>query len=314
MAVEDRIDTARPGLPGGLDVHEGARVCRRREKTHWFALAPSLIALGAFIYGFIVWTALISFSASRMLPDMTYVGLANYVKLWKLSIWQLATWNLVVFTFFYVLVAMALGLLMAILVDQRIRGEAFFRTLYLYPAALSFVVTGIVWKWLLNPGIGIENFLQLASFEGARFDWIMHQDTVIFAVVLAGVWQISGFAMALFLAGLRSVDGEMIKAARLDGAPTWRIYVSIILPTMKSTFVSVFVLLVAFAVKTYDLVVAMTAGGPGYASMMPTNFMYDMAFQRNQLGVSAASAIMILLFALVVVGPYLVSGFRHDER
>lgn len=288
---------------------------RRMRWEHWAAMLPSILALGIFIYGFVIWTTLISFSASQMVPDFTWVGLANYTKMWRLNLWDVSIFNLVIFSVLYIAVSMAFGLVMAILVDQKIVGEAIFRSLFLYPAAVSFVVTGLIWKWLLNPGIGIEAFVHSLGLESFKFDWIIRPQMVIYALVIAGVWQVSGFAMALFLAGLRSVDNEIVRAATLDGANVWRLYISVIIPTIKPVFLSVFVLLAAFAIKTFDLVVTMTAGGPGYASNMPANFMYEMAFHRNQLGVSSASAVTILLLSVIVIVPYLVfMGRRRGAR
>jgi glucose/mannose transport system permease protein len=277
---------------------------RRFGGAHWLAMSPSLGLLLVFIYGFIGWTVYISVSASKMVPDMTFVGLRNYEKLWRIDPWIVATHNAVIFTVLYVGVGIGVGLGLAILLDQRIRGEGFFRTVFLYPAALSLVVTGIVWKWLLNPGTGIESFVRSLGFDSFSFGWIIDAHFVIYTLVIAGVWQVAGFAMALFLAALRSVDDEILRAARLDGASAWGAYLHIVIPSIKSTFVTVSVLLAAFALKTFDLVVAMTAGGPGYSSSMPANFMFDMAFWRNQLGVSAASAITLLAFSLVLVSPY----------
>jgi len=268
-------------------------------------MSPSLGLLLIFTYGFIGWTAYISLSASRMVPDLTYVGLVNYAKLWRLNTWTVAVTNMVTFTVLYVLAGMAVGLMLAMLLDRRIRSEGVFRTIFLYPAALSLVVTGVVWKWLFNPGTGIESFVRSLGFDSFRFGWIIDSRMVIYTLVIAGVWQVAGFAMALFLAALRGVDDEILRAAKLDGAGLLRTYLHIVLPSIKPAFITVFVLLTAFALKTFDLVIAMTAEGPGYASSMPATFMYNMAFWRNQLGISAASAITLLLFSALLVSPYI---------
>ena len=239
-----------------------------------------------------------------MVPNLQFVGWSNYQKLWRLDPWIVASENAVIFTLLYVIIGAGAGLGLAILLNQRVRFEALFRTVFLYPASLSLVVTGVVWRWLLNPGIGIESFVRGLGLHDFRFDWIINSQMAIYAIVIAGVWQISGFTMAIFLAALRGVDEEILRAARLDGASAWALYVYIILPSIKSSFVTVTVLLAAFALKTFDLVVAMTAGGPGYASTMPATFMFDMAFWRNQLGISAASAITLLIFSIAVVSPY----------
>lgn len=277
-------------------------------------MSPSLALTLIFVYGFIGWTAYVSMSASRMTPDYAFVGLKNYWRLWRNDPWNVAIHNLVVFSILYVGIGMLVGLLLAILVDQRVRAEGVFRTIFLYPAAVSLVVTGVVWKWILNPGTGIESFVRSLGFESFEFGWITSDKTVLYALVIAAVWQVAGFAMALFLASLRAVDQEIVKAARLDGGSAWRIYFHIILPSMRWTFVTVFVLLTAFALKTFDLVVAMTAEGPGYSSTFPATFMYNMAFWRNQLGVSAASAVTLLAFALVLISPYILFRGPRDDR
>ena len=288
----DQTQAARPALRS------------RPEVGHWVALSPSLGLLAIFIYGFIGWTAYISFSASKMVPDLEFVGWRNYEKLWRMDPWIVASENAVIFTLLYVIIGAGVGLGLAILLNRHLRLEGLFRTIFLYPAALSLVVTGVVWKWLLNPGSGIESFVRGLGIHDFRFDWIINSQMAIYAIVIAGVWQISGFTMAIFLAALRGIDEEILRAARLDGASGWPLYGHVILPAIKSSFVTVIVLLAAFALKTFDLVVAMTAAGPGYSSAMPATFMFDMAFWRNQLGISAASAITLLIFSVLVVSPY----------
>lgn len=285
----------------------------RQHLPSWLALSPSALALLIFVYGFALWTAYISLSASKMVPNMAFKGLRNYERMWALDRWQVAAGNLVTFTLLYVIATMIVGVTIAILMDQRIRAETPLRTIFLYPAAVSLVVTGIVWKWLLNPGTGIEAFVKQLGFAGFSFDWIIQQQTVMFAVVVAAVWQQAGFIAVLFLAALRGVDGEIVKAAKLDGAGPARLYGSIILPAIRPAFVSAFVLLVAFALKTFDLVVAMTAEGPGYASILPSSFVYGMAFQRNELGIASAGAISLLIFAAVIVIPYVIWEMRSNN-
>lgn len=278
------------------------------------AVAPSALLVLVFVYGFAAWTGYISLSASRMVPDFSFVGLDNYARLWASDRWIVSATNLLVFTVCYVGFSMAIGLLLAILLDQDIRGEGVLRTIFLYPVAVSLVVTGVVWKWLLNPGTGVQAFFQSLGFGSFQFGWIVDRDLAIYAVVIAAVWQQAGFIAVIFSAALRGVDNEIISAARVDGAGPVRTYVSVILPSIGPAFASAFVLLVAFALKMFDLVVAMTAQGPGYASALPATFVYDMAFQRNQLGLGSAAAISILLFAMLFVLPYVVVEFRNRKR
>ncbi|EPX82155.1 carbohydrate ABC transporter permease [Salipiger mucosus] len=267
-----------------------------------------------FVYGFILWTAYISFTRSGVMPVYDFDGLAQYERLWSTPRWYVAIRNLFVFSGLFIAISMAIGILLAILLDQRVRGEGLIRTIYLYPMALSFIVTGTVWKWILNPGLGIERLMREAGFESFRFDWLIDGDRAIYTLVIAGVWQSSGYAMALFLAGLRSVDDEVLKAAAIDGAGPWRTYTGIVLPILRPVFLSTVIILAHLAIKSFDLVVALTGGGPGYATDMPATFMYAFAFQRSELGVAAASATMMLATIVAIIVPYLYSELRQTGR
>lgn len=293
---------------------------RKKSAAEWrqlgaplLAMSPSLIACAVFVYGFIFWTIAVSFSASKMVPVWEWVGFTNYIKLWKFGPWNLAVANFLVFSLIYVGVGLALGLFLAILIDQRIRAETLFRTLFLYPIALAFVVTGVVWRWIMNPTVGIERFVRDLGYPEFEFAWITSSDLVIYALLLAAIWQVSGFVMVLFLSALRGVDGDIIKAASLDGAKPWRIYFSIVIPSIWPIFLSAGAILIAMALKTFDLVIVMTQRGPGSASEFPATFMYDMAFRRNQLGIGSAAAIMILCAALIVIAPALLLGGRRRD-
>ena len=195
-------------------------------------LAPSFIAVLVFVYGFIGWTAWVSLTRSKLLPKYELKGFVQYDKLFASPRWDTAFGNLFTFGILFIVIAMVLGLVLAIMLDQKIRVEGAIRTIYLYPMALSMIVTGTAWKWILNPGLGIEATVRGWGFENFSFDWVVNPDFAIYTIVIAAVWQSSGFVMALFLAGLRSVDEEIIKAAQVDGIPTWRIYSSIIIPSM----------------------------------------------------------------------------------
>jgi len=227
--------------------------------------------------------------------------------------WHVAIENLFVYSGLFILFCMALGLLLAILLDQRIRAEGALRTIYLYPMALSFIVTGTAWKWILNPGFGIEKVMHDMGFESFEFNWLVDSEMAIYTIVIAGVWQSSGFVMAMFLAGLRSVDEEIIKAAYMDGVSLPRIYLGIIIPSMRPVFLSAFVVLSHLAIKSFDLVIALTKGGPGYATDMPATFMYAMAFQRGRIGTAAASATIMLITVMAIIVPYLYSELRQKS-
>ena len=221
--------------------------------------------------------------------------------------------NLAIFGTLFIVIAMVLGLLLAILLDQKIRTEGAIRTIYLYPMALSMIVTGTAWKWILNPELGIEATVKGWGFANFEFKWLVDPDMAIYTVVLAAVWQSSGFVMALFLAGLRSVDEEIIKAAQVDGIPTWRVYSAIIIPSMAPIFLSAFIVLAHLAIKAFDLVIALTGGGPGYATDLPATYMYAMAFSRGDIGQAASSAMVMMLVVFTIVVPYLYSELRTKD-
>ncbi len=275
-----------------------------------FVMAPSFVAILIFVYGFIGWTAWVSFTKSRLLPKYDIVGTIQYDRLFQSPRWETAINNLYVFGILFIVISMFLGLVLAIFLDQKIRVEGVIRTIYLYPMALSMIVTGTAWKWILNPGLGIEASVKKWGYENFTFDWLVNPDMAIYTVVLAGVWQSSGFVMALFLAGLRSVDEEIIKAAQVDGIPTWRIYSAIIIPSMAPIFLSAFIVLSHLAIKSFDLVIALTGGGPGYATDLPATYMYTMAFSRGDIGQAASSAMIMMAVVFTIVVPYLYSELR----
>ncbi len=277
-------------------------------------VSPLFAASLFFVYGFIAWTVYISFTRSGVMPDYTFDGLAQYQRLWATPRWYVALKNLFIFSALFIAGCLVIGLVLAILLDQRIRIEGTLRTIYLYPMALSFIVTGTAWKWILNPGLGVERVVQGWGFSGFQFDWLVNPKMAIYTVVIAGVWQSSGYVMALFLAGLRSVDDEIIKAAAIDGAGPFRTYASIVLPMLRPVFLSSVIILTHLSVKSFDLVVALTGGGPGYATDMPATFMYAFAFQRSELGVAAASAVMMLATVMAIMVPYLYSELRGTRR
>ncbi|MCT7377370.1 carbohydrate ABC transporter permease [Chelativorans salis] len=277
-------------------------------------LSPSFFLILLFVYGFIAYTGYLSFTDSRILPSYNWVGFSNYERLWKLPHWWRAITNLAIFGTLYIVICTVLGLLVAILLDQKIRAEGFLRPIYLYPMALSFIVTGTAWKWFLDPGIGIEHTMHQWGWESFAFDWIKDRQMAIYTVVIAAVWQSSGFVMAMFLAGLRGVDPDIIKAAQIDGASTFTTYRRIVIPLMRPVFLSAFVVLAHLAIKAYDLVVALTGGGPGQATELPATFMYSYTFTRNLMGIGASSAIIMMIMIFSIIIPYLYSELRAGAR
>lgn len=276
-------------------------------------LSPSFFLVIVFVYGFIAYTGWLSFTDSKMLPSNNLVGLENYEKLFRLRHWNTALNNLAVFGTLYIGICSVLGLTLAIFLDQKIRGEGLIRPIYLYPMALSFIVTGTAWKWFLDPGIGLETIVQGWGFTDFEFRWIKDRDMAIYTIVIAAVWQSSGFVMAMFLAGLRGIDGEILKAAQIDGASSTKLYRRVVIPMLRPIFLSAFVVLAHMAIKSYDLVVALTSGGPGRATELPATFMYSYTFTRNQMGVGAASAVIMLMTIAAVIVPYLYSELKTKK-
>lgn len=272
--------------------------------TPQMVLAPTIFLAFAYVVGFSIWTIWISLSTSTLLPDPTYQGFEEYAKLWGSKRWTVAYQNLFVFGALYVVGSLAAGTVLAVLIDQRVKFEAVWRTIYLYPLAISFIVTGTVWRWIFHPNTGVERALHDMGWLAAKFDWITDRDLALYVVVITGMWHASGFAMALILAGLRSVDGDLVKAAQIDGASMPRIYRKVVLPTIWPIFIAVTVVLLQFAIKTYDLVVALTQGGPGVATTVPAIVVYDLMFQRGQIAQGAAAAVMILVALAFVLVPY----------
>ncbi len=279
-------------------------------------VAPTFLMMVLFIYGYIAWNAVLSLTNSRFLPTYEFVGLTQYHHLLENDRWGVAVTNLGLFGGLFILICLVLGVFLAILLDQKIRQEGVLRTIYLYPMALSFIVTGTAWKWMLNPGLGLEKLVQDLGFTEFQFDWIVDPDLAIYTLIVAAVWQSSGFVMALFLAGLRGIDPAIVQAAQLDGASLPQIYRRIILPALRPVFFSAFIILSHIAIKSFDLVMAMTGGGPGYQTDLPATFMYVHAFTRSQMGLGSASAMIMLGGVLALLIPYLYSelrGPRHGE-
>ena len=285
-------------------------------RTNWLprlVVAPTFVLAFLFIYGLIAWNGYFSVSASRLLPNYEFLGFDTYRTLFDNDRFQVALKNMAIFGILFMGGALALGLFLAILLDQKIRAEGVLRTIYLYPMALSFIVTGTAWKWILNPGLGLEKMMHDLGWTSFSFDWLIDPDRAIYTVVIAGVWQSSGFVMALFLAGLRGIDDSIIKAAQIDGASLPQIYWRILLPSLGPVFFSTLMVLAHIAIKSFDLVMALTAGGPGYATDLPATFMYSMAFSRGQINQGAAAATIMLATVAAIVVPYLYSELRTKK-
>ncbi|UWU88323.1 sugar ABC transporter permease [Bradyrhizobium yuanmingense] len=283
-----------------------------RRLPEYLTIWVPLLLSATHLVSFSLWTIWISFTPSTLVPVAGWVGLRNYTAVTASRNWQIAFDNLLLFGSAFVLLSAATGLILAILLDQRIRGENVLRSIFLYPLAVSFVVTGTVWSWLLNPGLGIQKLVHDLGWTSFKFDWLIDRDMAIWTIVIAAIWQSCGFAMALFLAGLRSVDPDIIKAAQIDGAGAVRTYRRIILPSLWPITVTVVVIQLQFAISTFDLVRALTNGGPGIATQLPALVVYDLMFQRSLLGRGAAAAVLMLLILLAVLLPY--AAWRYIQR
>jgi glucose/mannose transport system permease protein len=290
--------------------------------SRWFdhhmsklALLPSLVLITVGVYGFIVFTTVLSFTSSKMLPNLsTFVGLLQYQRLWANPRWMVAVENFFLFSVLYIGLATVLGLALAILLDQKVRAEGALRSIYLYPMSISFIVTGVAWQWLMSPDLGLERAVQTWGWTSFRFDWIKDDRMAIYCVVIAGVWQATGFVMALFLAALRGINSEIISAARIDGAGSLQIYRHVVVPALRPALLTALVVQAHLSIKSYDLVIALTRGGPGYSTELPSTFMYGFTFSRNEMALGSASAVVMLCALAAIIVPYLATELKHEQR
>jgi len=292
----------------------GRPLRKRWSLAVWIALIPMMLTVIFAYLGTMLWTARVSLSNSRTFPSNDFVGLTQYVRLFHNDRWLLSLQNIVIYGACFIVACLVIGMLLAIFIDQRVMAEGVLRTVFLYPYAMSFVATGLVWQWILNPQLGAQSLLHKMGFVHARFDWIVDQDWVIYTIVIATVWQASGLVMAVMLAGLRGIDDELWKAARIDGIPRWRVYVSIVIPMLGPSISTAFILLFVAVVKLFDAVVAMTQGGPGTASEVPAKFIMDYLFGRANIGLASAASIVLLATVLAILAPFLYARSRAASR
>lgn len=277
------------------------------------ALLPAMLIALVIYCGSTGWTVWISLTSSRMLPNNNFVGLRQYEILFSNERWLVSAGNLALFGVLFVAISLALGFLLAILIDQRVRAEDLLRSVFLYPFSMSFIVTGLAWRFLLDPTLGIAKIAHDIGFTWFEFDWIVRQDRVIFTLLAAAVWHAAGLVMAIMLAGLRGVDPEIWKATRIDGIPAWRTYLFIVLPMLKGSFATATILMATSVVRLYDLSVAMTNGGPGIASEVPAKFVMDNLFDRQNIGLAAAAATSMLITVIAIVAPLLYWRSRAER-
>lgn len=271
------------------------------------AVLPTVVVIAVCFLGSICWTAYISLTRSGIMPNYTFVGFQQYVRLFSTERWIVSFGNMFIFGGLMVAGTLVLGVALAIMIDSKIRFETVFRTVFLYPLSLSYIVTGLIWQWLLTPSIGVQQFVRSLGWESFTFDWIIQKDYAIYTLVFAAVWHQAGLIMAIILAGLRGVDDEIWRATRLDGISKARVYAQVVLPMLKPLIMTCVVLLAIAVVKSYDLVVAMTDGGPGNSSDLPGRFVIDYTFERANLGLASAAAITMLITIVAVITPLFYS-------
>lgn len=294
---------ARTGRPTQLFRNKSAKIA---------AIPMVLTALVVFV-GATLWTVYHSFTKSKLLPSNKFVGLDQYERLWSQNRWLISIENLAIYGICSMIFSLIIGFLLAAMLDQKIRFENTFRSIFLYPFALSFIVTGLVWQWILNPEFGIQKIIRNLGFEDFVFDPLYNPDIVIYGILIAGLWQGTGLIMCLMLAGLRGIDEDIWKAARVDGIPMWKTYVFIVIPMMRAVFITTLVIIASGIVKVYDLVVAQTSGGPGIASEVPAKYVYDYMFRNQNLGQGFAASTMMLLSVLVIVVPWAYLEFKGER-
>ncbi|MDQ0253423.1 glucose/mannose transport system permease protein [Evansella vedderi] len=291
-------------------------------------ILPSIVAIGIFVYGFISWTGYVSFSNwNTLTPDLSFAGLKNYLFLFNDYRFQSGMRNTLFFTLFFIIGVLGLGFFLATFIDSNIKGESFFRNIFLFPMALSFVVTGVVWQWLLNPSTGVNLLLASLGFESVPRWYI--DTTILFSfplgqiqfgipiallsVVIAAVWQMTGFSLAMYLAGLRAIPEEVKEAARVDGATEFQIYRKVIFPILMPITVSIIIIMGHISLKIFDLIYAMTGSGSNFVTDVPGVYMFETTFRGNFFGHGAAIAMIMLLLVAVVIVPYLIVSRKGDS-
>ena len=277
------------------------------------ALPMVLTAVGVFVIA-TLWTVYHSFTNSRMLPKSEFIGLAQYERLWNSDRWYMSIENLAIYGACSLVFSLLIGFMLAALLDQKTRFENTFRTIFLYPFALSFIVTGLVWQWILNPDYGVQKIVRSIGFDSFVFNPLYNMDIVIYGILAAGLWQGTGFIMCLMLAGLRGIDQEIWKAARIDGIPMWKTYIQIVIPMMRPVFITTLVIIAAGIIKVYDLVVAQTSGGPGISSEVPAKYVYDYMFGAQNLAQGFAASTMMLVSVLIVLIPFTYLEFGRRKN
>lgn len=285
-----------------------------RNMSAKIAAIPMILTALVIFVGCTIWTIVHSFTKSKLLPNTRWVGFDQYERLFSQNRWLISIENIAIYGICTLIFSLVIGFLLAALLDQKIRFEDTFRTIFLYPFALSFIVTGLVWQWVLNPEFGIQSIVRGLGWETFTFDPLYNAELVIYGVLIAGLWQGTGLIMCLMLAGLRGIDEDIWKAARVDGIPMWKTYLFIVIPMMRPVFITTLVIIAAGIVKVYDLVVAQTNGGPGIASEVPAKYVYDYMFQNQNLGQGFAASTVMLVTVLIILIPWAYLEFGGKKQ
>jgi glucose/mannose transport system permease protein len=296
--------STRPGRPNQLFRNLNAKI----------ASIPMILTAVVIFLGGTIWTVVYSFTNSRLLPRLSFVGFDQYERLWAAPRWIVSIQNIATYGCLSLIFSLTIGFVLAALMDQKIRFENTFRTIFLYPFALSFIVTGLVWQWILNPEFGVQSVVRSLGWTSFAFDPLYNSDIVIYGILIAALWQGTGLVMCLMLAGLRGIDEDIWKAARVDGIPMWKTYLFIIIPMMRPVFITTLVIIASGIVRIYDLVVAQTSGGPGIASDVPAKYVYDYMFTAQNLGQGFAASSMMLLTVAIIIVPWAYLEFGGRRR
>lgn len=289
-------------------------ILRRRNSAATLTLLPTWAVVVFLFVGTMIWSIVLSFTSSHLFPTYEFVGFQQYAELFHTERWIIAIKNLVILATLFITGSLVIGFILAAAIDRSVRFEDTFRTVFLFPYAMSYVVVGLVWQWLLNPDLGIQNVIHKLGFTGINFDWTTRTDMAIYAIVIAALWHSAGLVMILMLAGLRGIDQEQWRAARIDGIPIWRTYLFVVLPQLGGSVATAITLLSMGVIRTYDIVVALTNGGPGNASDVPAKFIMDNLFGRQNIGLATAGSTIMLLVVASIAAPIYYSRHLAAKR
>jgi len=297
-----------------LAAGERKRPRRKGSVQSVLATLPMIIAaVGVFVIS-ILFSIFWSMTNSKLFPNFNFIGLGQYERLWGTDRWIVSVQNVFVFGTLSLVGGMVFGYLLAVFMDQRIKQEDLFRSIFLYPFAMSLVVTGLVWQWMYDPNLGIQSAVRALGWTDFTFAPLIKESTALYGVIVGGIWNGVGVTMAILLSGLRGVDSEIWKAARVDGIPTWRTYLFIALPMMRGAIATAFILQLTGVVRVFDIVVAMTAGGPGFSTQVPALYVIQHLTDRVNVGQGMAAATMMLAPVMIIIALRGLFTFIAEQR